>query len=177
MVQNLASQDPDLTEAEMAEIAGLDTGESQFFDHHDLEWIRALRHAALLARRVDRITALAVELGNAIPQGFRRRFVRDRSRPTSANPVSRSESAISGPYNHRQRHLGSSSSTTTSDPRRSGQNWIHPTPSCQIRAQLCAEVRQETLLTRENTPVAACPPKAGAQARILPGALIFDQRK
>jgi hypothetical protein len=26
----------------MAEIAGLDTGESQFFDHHDPEFIRAL---------------------------------------------------------------------------------------------------------------------------------------
>jgi len=51
----------------------------------------------------------------AIPQGFRRRFVRGRSQPTSANPVSRSESVISAPYNHRQRHPGSSSSTTTSD--------------------------------------------------------------
>jgi hypothetical protein len=49
----------------------------------------------------------------AIPQGFRRRFVRGRSRSTSANPVSRSELAISAPYNHRQRHPGSSSSTTT----------------------------------------------------------------
>jgi hypothetical protein len=48
----------------------------------------------------------------AIPQGFRRRFVRGRSQPTSANPVSRSESVISAPYNHRQRHPGSSSSIT-----------------------------------------------------------------
>jgi hypothetical protein len=29
---------------------------------------------------------------SAIPQGFRRRFVRGRSQPMSANPVSRSES-------------------------------------------------------------------------------------
>ena len=56
----------------------------------------------------------AMRMG-AIPQGFRRRFVRGRSRPTSANPLSRSESAISAPYN-RQRHLGSSSSTTTCSP-------------------------------------------------------------
>jgi hypothetical protein len=56
---------------------------------------------------------------DAIPQGFRRRFARGRSRPTSANSVSRSESAISTPSNHRQRHLGSSSSTTTSDSYRS----------------------------------------------------------
>jgi hypothetical protein len=55
----------------------------------------------------------------AIPQGFRRRFGRGRSRPTSANPVSRSEPAISAPYNHRQRHPGSLSSTTTSDSCRS----------------------------------------------------------
>jgi hypothetical protein len=26
----------------MAEIAGLDTGESQFFDHHDPQFVRAL---------------------------------------------------------------------------------------------------------------------------------------
>ena len=73
--------------------------------------------AAAARRQVDTMMPPDVgdggDLWGAIPQGFRRRFVRGRSRPTSANPVSRSESAISGPYNHRQRHLGSTSSTTT----------------------------------------------------------------
>jgi hypothetical protein len=56
----------------------------------------------------------------AIPQGFRRRFVIGRSRPRSANPRFHAQNRqLSAPYNHRQRHLGSSSSTTTSDPRRS----------------------------------------------------------
>ena len=76
--------------------------------------------AAAARRQVDTMMPPDVgdggDLWGAIPQGFRRRFVRGRSRPTSANPVSRSESAISGPYNHRQRHLGSSSSTTTCSP-------------------------------------------------------------
>jgi hypothetical protein len=48
-----------------------------------------------------------------IPQVFRRRFVRGRSRPTSASPVSRLEPATSAPDNHRKRLPGSSSSTTT----------------------------------------------------------------
>jgi 2,5-diketo-D-gluconate reductase A len=42
MAENLASQDFDLTDADMAEIAGLDTGESQFFDHHDPQFVRGL---------------------------------------------------------------------------------------------------------------------------------------
>ena len=54
--------------------------------------------------------------GHAIPQGFRRTFVRARSWPTSANPVSRSEPAISALTNHRQRYGRSSRSTATSDP-------------------------------------------------------------
>ncbi|WP_157695484.1 hypothetical protein [Nakamurella panacisegetis] len=42
MAQNLASQDFDLTDAQMTEIAGRDTGESQFFDHHDPQGVRQL---------------------------------------------------------------------------------------------------------------------------------------
>ncbi|GGG71534.1 2,5-diketo-D-gluconic acid reductase [Kocuria dechangensis] len=42
MAENFASQDFDLTEVEMTEIAGLDTGESQFFDHHDPQMVRRL---------------------------------------------------------------------------------------------------------------------------------------
>jgi 2,5-diketo-D-gluconate reductase A len=37
-----ASQDFDLTDTDMAEIAALDTGETQFFDHHDPQWVRSL---------------------------------------------------------------------------------------------------------------------------------------
>jgi hypothetical protein len=40
--------------------------------------------------------------GLTIPQGFRRRFVRGRSRPTTVNPISRSEPTISACTNHRQ---------------------------------------------------------------------------
>jgi 2,5-diketo-D-gluconate reductase A len=42
MAENLASQDFDLTDTDMAEIAALDTGETQFFDHHDPQWVRSL---------------------------------------------------------------------------------------------------------------------------------------
>jgi 2,5-diketo-D-gluconate reductase A len=42
MAENLASQDFDLTDTDMAEIAALDTGETQFFDHHDPQWVRTL---------------------------------------------------------------------------------------------------------------------------------------
>jgi 2,5-diketo-D-gluconate reductase A len=42
MAENFASQDFDLTEDEMTEIAGLDTGQSQFFEHHEPEWVRRL---------------------------------------------------------------------------------------------------------------------------------------
>lgn len=48
MAENLASQDFDLTDAEMQQVATLDTGESQFFDHRDPQWVRALG-----GRRVD----------------------------------------------------------------------------------------------------------------------------
>ncbi|NVC25507.1 aldo/keto reductase [Kocuria salina] len=48
MVENFTSQDFDLTEDEMTAIAALDTGESQFFDHHDPQWVRQLG-----TRRVD----------------------------------------------------------------------------------------------------------------------------
>ena len=42
MRENFESQDFDLTESEMAEINQLDTGESQFFDHKDPEWVKRL---------------------------------------------------------------------------------------------------------------------------------------
>ena len=71
----------------------------------------AAQHCQIAARKSEAL--------GTIPQGFRRRFVGGRSRPTSANHVSHSEPAISAPYNHRQRHPASSSSTATSDPRRS----------------------------------------------------------
>lgn len=48
MVENFESQDFSLSEAEIAEIVALDTGESQFFDHRDPEWVERLA-----ARRVD----------------------------------------------------------------------------------------------------------------------------
>jgi len=42
MRENFESQDFDLTESEMAKINQLDTGESQFFDHKDPEWVKRL---------------------------------------------------------------------------------------------------------------------------------------
>jgi diketogulonate reductase-like aldo/keto reductase len=42
MAENRASQDFDLTDTDMAEIAALDTGETQFFDHHDPQWVHSL---------------------------------------------------------------------------------------------------------------------------------------
>ena len=48
MAENFASQDFDLTDAEMTEIATLDTGDSQFFDHHDPQFVRMLG-----TRRID----------------------------------------------------------------------------------------------------------------------------
>lgn len=48
MAENLASQEFDLTDAEMTAIGALDTGESQFFDHHDPQWVRNLG-----TRRID----------------------------------------------------------------------------------------------------------------------------
>jgi 2,5-diketo-D-gluconate reductase A len=48
MAENLASLDFTLTPDEMSHIAGLDTGQSQFFDHHDPQWVRQLG-----TRRID----------------------------------------------------------------------------------------------------------------------------
>jgi len=42
MRENFESQNFDLTESEMAKINQLDTGESQFFDHKDPEWVKRL---------------------------------------------------------------------------------------------------------------------------------------
>ena len=42
MAQNLDVFDFALTDDDMAAIAGLDTGSTQFFDHHDPEWVRRL---------------------------------------------------------------------------------------------------------------------------------------
>lgn len=42
MAENLASLDFTLTTDEMTHIADLDTGQSQFFDHHDPLWVRQL---------------------------------------------------------------------------------------------------------------------------------------
>jgi diketogulonate reductase-like aldo/keto reductase len=42
MAQNLDVFDFALTDDGMAAIAGLDTGSTQFFDHHDPEWVRRL---------------------------------------------------------------------------------------------------------------------------------------
>jgi hypothetical protein len=41
-------ENPELTDDEMARIAGLDTGGTLFFHHHDPEWI-----TRLATRRVD----------------------------------------------------------------------------------------------------------------------------
>jgi len=42
MRENFESQDFTLSDAEMAEIITLDTGESQFFDHKDPDWVKRL---------------------------------------------------------------------------------------------------------------------------------------
>ena len=42
MAQNIDVFDFALTDDDMAAIAGLDTGSTQFFDHHDPEWVRRL---------------------------------------------------------------------------------------------------------------------------------------
>ena len=73
-----------------------------------------VRKSAISIRSVHE-PCLSARDSAGIPQDV----VRGRSWPTSANPVSRSEPAISAPDNHHQRHPGSSSCTTTSDPRRS----------------------------------------------------------
>jgi 2,5-diketo-D-gluconate reductase A len=48
MAENIDIFDVELTDDEMARIAGLDTGETLFFDHHDPEWV-----TRLATRRVD----------------------------------------------------------------------------------------------------------------------------
>ena len=42
MAQNLDVFDFALTDDDMAAIAGLDTGSTQFFEHRDPEWVRRL---------------------------------------------------------------------------------------------------------------------------------------
>jgi 2,5-diketo-D-gluconate reductase A len=47
MAQNLDVFDFTLTDAELAQIAGLDEGESQFFDHRDPAMVRRLSSSRL----------------------------------------------------------------------------------------------------------------------------------
>ena len=53
MAENLAVFDFELTAAEMATLAGLDRGESQFFDHRDPATIEQIFGSSLKQLRKD----------------------------------------------------------------------------------------------------------------------------